>query len=174
MKDFTKTIISTLLLSVASVASAADRPSKAIAVLIPTQGQQASGTVLFTQTDKGVEVVADINGLKPGDHGFHIHEYGDCSAPDGTSAGEHFNPKDKHHASPQNNDRHAGDLGNIKADDKGKAHYTTLDKFISLKGTKNIIGRSVIVHADQDDLKTQPSGNAGARIACGVIGIATP
>jgi superoxide dismutase, Cu-Zn family len=176
MKDtLIKLGISMVFISTANIAlAAADHPSKAIAVLVPTQGNQISGTVAFTQTSKGIEIVADITGLAPGKHGFHIHEYGDCSASDGVSAGGHFNPKQMHHAGTEDAHRHVGDLGNIEADANGKAHYTYLDKLTSLKGSSNIIGRSVIVHANEDDLKTQPAGNSGGRIACGVIGIAAP
>lgn len=173
MKDIIKLGISIFLIFTASIALA-DRPSKAIAVLIPTQGNQVSGTVTFIQTPKGTDIIADIAGLTPGKHGFHIHEYGDCSAPDGASAGGHFNPKDMRHAGPEDTHRHVGDLGNIEADAKGRAHYTYLDKLTTFKGSDNIMGRSVIIHASEDDLKTQPTGNSGGRIACGVIGITAP
>lgn len=146
---------------------------KAIAVLVPTQGNEVSGVVVFTQTNgKGVEVVADMTGLAPGEHGFHIHEFGDCSASNGASAGGHFNPHQKAHAGPKVVHRHVGDLGNIGADIEGKASYRKYNKLLSFKGRNNIIGHSVIIHVDQDDLKTQPTGDAGGRVACGVIGIA--
>jgi Cu-Zn family superoxide dismutase len=111
-------------------------------------------------------------GLKKGKHGFHIHEFGDCSAPDGTSAGGHFNPEGKMHGAPVDMSRHAGDMGNIEADESGKAHLEYIDPMMSLTGDHSIIGRSVILHQNEDDLKTQPTGNAGPRIACGVIGVA--
>ena len=116
-----------------------------------------------------MRVVADIEGLTPGDHGFHVHEFGDCSAPDGTSAGAHFNPTKKPHGAPDNAERHVGDLGNITADESGKAHYDRIDTVIELNGENTIVGRSVIVHAKADDFVSQPAGNAGSRIACGVI-----
>lgn len=138
-------------------------------VLHPTQGNNVTGTVTFTIVNDGVRIVADLEGLTPGDHGFHIHEFGDCSAPDASSAGGHFNPTKKRHGSPENEDRHVGDLGNITADAEGKAHYDRIDKVIALEGDDTIVGRSVIVHSKADDFVTQPTGNSGARVACGVI-----
>jgi len=146
--------------------------TQAIAVLYPAQGGKVKGTVTFTKVEKGVQVVAHVEGLTPGMHGFHIHEFGDCSAPDATSAGSHFAPEGSPHGAPTDEKRHTGDLGNIKADDKGMAHLEWLDPHMSFTGDKSIIGRAVIVHEKQDDLVTQPTGNAGARLACGVIGVA--
>jgi superoxide dismutase, Cu-Zn family len=145
--------------------------TKAVCVVYPTQGNNVTGTITFTKVDNGVKVVADLQGLSAGKHGIHIHECGDCSAADGTSAGGHFNPMAKSHGAPMDAMRHAGDMGNIEADATGKAHLEYIDKNISFEGMASIIGRSVIVHKSEDDLKTQPTGNAGARIACGVIGI---
>lgn len=144
---------------------------KAVCVLYPTAGNTVSGTVIFTKTEAGVKVVADVSGLTPGKHGFHIHECGDCSAADGTSAGGHFNPGKMNHGAPMDMSRHAGDMGNLEADASGKAHLEYTDAKMQLDGPFSIIGRSMIVHAKEDDLKTQPTGNAGARVACGVIGI---
>jgi Cu-Zn family superoxide dismutase len=144
---------------------------KAVCVLQPTQGNAVTGTIIFTKTDGGVLVVADLQGLSKGKHGIHIHECGDCTATDGASAGGHFNPMSKSHGAPTDAIRHAGDMGNIEANDSGKAHLEYTDKTISLEGEGSIIGRSVIVHKNEDDLKTQPTGNAGPRVACGVIGI---
>lgn len=148
---------------------------KAVAVLHSTAGQQCHGVVRFTQDGDSVHVVADIEGLTPGQkHAFHIHQYGDCSSPDAMSAGGHYNPEGHQHGLPDNENRHAGDLGNIQADDQGKAHYEITVSNISIMGTKNpILGRGVIVHAKVDD-GGQPVGNAGGRIACGVIGVANP
>ena len=145
---------------------------KAICILYPTQGNNASGTITFTKTENGIKVVAELQGLSKGKHGFHIHEFGDCSSPDGTSAGGHFNPEGKQHGAPMDMMRHEGDMGNIEADDTGKAHLEYIDKMLSFDGVQSILGRSVILHKSEDDLKTQPTGNAGARIACGVIGVA--
>ena len=118
-----------------------------------------------------MHVVADISGLTPGKHGFHIHEYGDCSSDDGTSAGGHFNPNGMPHSMPTSEQRHVGDLGNIEADKDGKAHLDYFDTVISFSGKNSIVGRGLIVHEKEDDLKTQPTGAAGARVACGVIGV---
>jgi len=142
-----------------------------IAVLSPTHDNSVSGIVKFIPVNGGVKVVADLSGLSPGSHGFHIHEYGDCSAPDGMSAGGHFNPTGMKHASPAANERHGGDLGNLVADTAGKAHYEFTNNMLALDGPNSILGRSVVVHANADDLKSQPAGNSGPRTACGVIGI---
>jgi Cu-Zn family superoxide dismutase len=111
-------------------------------------------------------------GLNPGQYGFHIHEYGDCTAPAGTSAGGHFNPENQPHAGPDQAQRHVGDLGNLEADNSGNAHYEKTDTHLKFDGRDSIIGRGVIVHTGVDDLVSQPSGNAGPRVACGVIGVA--
>ena len=145
--------------------------TKAVCVVYPTQGNNVTGTITFTKVDDGVKVVADLQGLSAGKHGIHIHECGDCSAADGSLAGGHFNPMAKSHGAPMDAMRHEGDMGNIEADATGKAHLEYVDKNISFEGMASIIGRSVIVHKNEDDLKTQPTGNAGARVACGVIGI---
>ena len=146
--------------------------TSAVAVLHPTGGSDVHGTVTFLKVENGIKIIADVAGLSPGKHGFHIHEYGDCSAPDGSSAGGHFNPEDMPHGAPSDMQRHAGDLGNLDADAEGKAHYERTDDRISFSGAHSIIGLSVIVHAGEDDLASQPTGNAGPRLACGVIGIA--
>ena len=146
--------------------------TKAIAVLHPTQGNNVHGTVTFTRLASRVRVVADITGLTPGLHGFHVHEFGDCSAPDATSAGGHFNPMSQPHAGPDTNMRHVGDMGNITADASGRARVDIILPLITFEGPNSVLGRAVIVHAKADDLKTQPTGDAGGRLACGVIGIA--
>jgi len=156
-------------LQAADIFEKTEKPKKAVAVLHPTKDNRAMGYVTFTEVPGGVRIVADVESLQPGQHGFHIHEFGDCSAPDGSSAGGHFNPTKTQHGSPDTVDRHAGDLGNIVADVKGHAHYDRVDTVIKLDGPDTIIGRSVIVHANADDFKTQPTGNAGGRVACGVI-----
>jgi Cu-Zn family superoxide dismutase len=147
-------------------------PMKAIALLSPAKDKTVKGVVTFTQMDKGVRVYAHLEGLTPGKHGFHIHEFGDCTAADLTSAGGHFNPTQMSHGAPTDEMRHSGDLGNIVADEKGMAMLEWVDPMMQLSGPSSIIGHAVIVHAKEDDLKTQPTGNAGAREACGVIGIA--
>lgn len=146
--------------------------SAAVAVLHPTEGSEARGIVRFSAVADSVQVTADIAGLAPGQHGFHVHQLGDCSAPDGTSAGGHFNPEDMQHGGPLASERHVGDLGNLRADSSGTAQHAHTDGLLALVGAHSIIGRAVIVHAGADDLSSQPTGAAGARVACGVIGIA--
>jgi Cu-Zn family superoxide dismutase len=147
-------------------------PTKAVAVLIPLGDSKVSGTITFTKKPGHVEIAGEINGLTPGEHAFHVHEFGDASSKDGMSAGGHFNP-DKHpHGGPDSAARHVGDLGNITADENGKVTLHIEDPVIQLHGPHSIIGRSLIIHAKADDLKTQPTGNAGGRVACGVIGVA--
>ncbi len=128
------------------------------------------GTVTFSEVADGVRVQASITGLAPGKHGFHVHEKGDCSAPDASSAGDHFNPTGQPHGAPDSSARHEGDMGNIEADASGTANLNYVDHTLSLvPGDRSIVGHAVIVHANPDDLTSQPSGNAGARLACGVI-----
>lgn len=148
-----------------------EKVKKAIAVLHPTKGNETTGIVKFHKVEKGIKVTGEITNLSPGKHGFHIHEYGDCGAEDGTSAGGHFNPFGKPHGAPTDKERHVGDLGNIVANEEETAKFEMVDTVISFTGKSSIIGHAVIIHAGEDDLKTQPTGNAGARLACGVIGI---
>ena len=139
----------------------------------PTQGNHVRGYVRFQDEKNGrVKVVADLDGLTPNArHAIHVHEKGDCDAPDAMSAGAHYNPQGKPHGLPPADDRHAGDLGNLMADGKGHAHYEITVNNISLtSGVNPVMGRAVIIHAQPDD-GSQPSGNAGARLGCGVIGV---
>jgi Cu-Zn family superoxide dismutase len=140
-----------------------------VAQLAPASGSQASGSIVFNKTADGARVVFDLQNLKPGKHGFHIHEKGDCSDPKAASAGPHFNPSKSHHGGVDTADRHAGDFGNIEADASGKVHVELQLKGVKFDGAESIIGKAVIVHDKEDDLKTDPSGNSGDRIACGVI-----
>lgn len=144
-------------------------PSKA-ATTQPTNNN-VTGTVTFTVDGDHLKFVADIDGLAPNtEHGFHIHDKGDLSAADLSSAGGHFNPTKEHHGGPDAEHHHAGDLGNLKADDKGHAHLEGTVMHATLgSGDTSIVGRSVIIHAKPDDLKSDPSGNSGARIGGGVI-----
>ena len=142
----------------------------ATAALEPTKGNATRGSVEFVQKGDRVLVTASVSGLAPGRHGFHIHEKGDCSSDDGTSAGGHFNPLGKPHAAPTGPDRHAGDMPMLAADAAGNAVLDAeLDVITIGGGATDIVGKAVIVHKDGDDFKTQPTGNAGARVACGVI-----
>jgi Cu-Zn family superoxide dismutase len=145
---------------------------KAVAAISPTQGYEVSGVVYFAQTPDGVKVTGKIDHLTPGKHGFHVHEAGDCTGPDAKTAGGHFNPDNMPHGGPTSAQRHVGDLGNIVADANGSAVINMVDTVIALEGPHSIIGRSIIVHAGEDDLTSQPSGDAGPRVACGVIGYA--
>jgi superoxide dismutase, Cu-Zn family len=144
---------------------------KATANLVPTKSGNAVGTANFYQAGSKVRMVANVSGLAPGrEHGFHIHEAGDCSSGDGMSAKGHFNPAGKPHGHYSTAERHAGDMPALKADASGNARLDTdLDLMTVTPGPASIVGRGLIVHADPDDYKTQPTGNAGARIACGVI-----
>jgi len=149
----------------------AEVPTRAIAIIQPASGSKVAGTVTFTKALGGVRVEAKITGLTPGKHGFHIHEFGDTSSPDAKSAGGHFNPKGSPHAGPGQK-RHIGDLGNIEADDKGDATYDKIDSQLMFHGETSILGRGLVIHAKEDDLKTQPTGNAGDRVGVAVIGAA--
>lgn len=147
--------------------------TKAVAVMFPTKGSDVKGRVTFTQDGKSIHVHADISGLSPGEHGFHIHEFGVWSE-DGLASGGHFNPAKEAHASPESPKRHVGDLGNVTANANGHATLDLDDKVLSFHGPHSIIGRGLVVHEKIDDLKTQPTGNAGGRLAVGVIGVAKP
>jgi Cu-Zn family superoxide dismutase len=143
----------------------------ATAALQATKGNKAFGEATFEQTGDKVHLIVNAQGLKPNqEHGFHIHEAGDCSSGDGMSAKGHFNPQAKPHGNPASSEHHAGDLPALKADKDGRARLDTdLSGFTVTPGPASIVGRGLILHADPDDYKTQPTGNSGARIACGVI-----
>ena len=149
-------------------------PTKeAVCVLVATSGSQVGGTLTLTQEKDYVLVKGEVKGLKPGLHGFHIHTFGDLRMKDGKNdgamAGGHYAPDGHEHGGPDSKEHHAGDLGNIEADADGVARVDAKGHGLHLH---YIIGRSIVVHADADDLKTQPSGNSGARIGVGVIGVA--
>jgi superoxide dismutase, Cu-Zn family len=179
-----KTITLVFAAGVALSAAAADKatakaaapapvaPNHGIAVLYPAQDGKVAGTIHFKKEAGGVRVSGTVTGLAAGAHGFHIHEFGDCSAADFTSAGGHFNPTGDPHGAPKDARRHEGDLGNIEAKSDGSATIDYVDSKLGFTGAQSILGRGVIVHANPDDFKTQPTGNAGGRVACGVIGIA--
>jgi superoxide dismutase, Cu-Zn family len=148
--------------------------AKAQANLASTKGNTATGTVQFAQSGEKVTVSGKIINLTPGKHGFHVHEKGDCSSGDGMSAGGHFNPGNKPHGAPDGEERHGGDLGNITADESGVAKFSIETSAITVEpGPNSILGKGVIVHKDPDDLKSQPAGNAGPRVACGVVAAAS-
>jgi Cu-Zn family superoxide dismutase len=157
---------------VAGCQSTPDDGMRGSAALQPTKGNKTFGEATFEEAGAGkVRVIVFAQGLKPGqEHGFHIHEAGDCSSGDGMSAKGHFNPLGKPHGNPSSAERHAGDLPSLKADKGGRAKLdATIDGITLGQGPTGIIGRGLIIHADPDDFKTQPTGNAGARLACGVI-----
>lgn len=143
----------------------------ASATLEPRSGSNVRGTVTFTQIGDVVRVTGQITGHSKGPKGIHIHDKGDCSAPDATSAGGHFNPGKSKHGGPYSPEKHAGDLGNISFNDAGvaKVNFTVGDISVNSSRSDGIIGRAVVVHAAADDLKTDPTGNSGGRVACGVI-----
>ena len=141
----------------------------------PTAGSSVRGSVEFvTGAHGGLTITATLAGLEPGAHGLHIHEVGDCSAPDASSAGDHFAPRGQRHGAPSDPpaERHAGDLGNITANDAGIAVKTMADPQLQLSGEFGILGRALVVHAGADDLESQPSGESGDPVACGVIELA--
>jgi Cu-Zn family superoxide dismutase len=156
---------------VAGCQTTPDEGLRASAALQPTKGNKTIGEATFEQVGDKVRVIVFAQGLKPDqEHGFHIHEAGDCSSGDGMSAKGHFNPLGKPHGHPSSAERHAGDLPSLKAAKNGRAKLDVTMDGISLRpGPTSIIGRGLIIHADPDDFKTQPTGNAGARLACGVI-----
>ncbi|KRD18324.1 superoxide dismutase [Acidovorax sp. Root275] len=143
----------------------------ATAKLEPTRGNTAAGAVTFVQSGDVVKVSGSITGLKPNaEHGFHVHEKGDCSSGDGMSTGGHFNPGGKSHGHHGMGDHHTGDLPSLKADANGVATFNFESSTIRVGSTANdIVGKGLIVHRDPDDYKTQPTGNAGPRLACAVI-----
>ncbi len=145
---------------------------KAVVELMPTEGNEANGTVTLTQMGDGVMVEATVTGLQPNStHAIHVHQYGNVTSADGMAAGSHYDPRGHEHALADTVEGHAGDFGNLEADAQGTADFSYMAKGISIAGMNNpILGRAIIVHEKPDD-GGQPSGNAGARIAQGVIGI---
>ncbi len=161
-------ITSATLLVLAACAHAPGGPM-AMATLQPTSGQTAQGTVHFQELGNGsVKVQVDLSGVAPGVHGFHVHEKGDCGD-NGNAAGGHFNPMNHPHAGPDASSRHAGDFGNVTADANGRVRTSFTTRSITVSpGSSSVVGRAVILHVNPDDLTTQPTGNAGGRISCGV------
>ena len=142
----------------------------ATATLAPTAGNTTSGTVQFAQRGDRVRVSGEVRGLRPnGEHGFHVHEKGDCSSADGTSAGGHYNPAGRPHGRHGAGAHHAGDLPSLRADAAGVARFSFETASIGVGSGADVAGRGLIVHRDPDDYTTQPTGNAGARLACAVI-----
>jgi superoxide dismutase, Cu-Zn family len=167
MKRLTIALSLSVILAAAAATLAATMRSAE--VKLQSQDSKVSGTVHFTEEAGGVHVVADVKGVKPGEHGFHLHEKGDCSTPDYKSAGGHFNPAKAPHACDPTDPRHAGDFGNITVDKDGNGHLDFTTKALSFEGPNSVLGKAVILHTGVDDCKTQPTGNAGDRLACGVV-----
>ena len=178
-KTWTVVSIAAIVVAVSFLAVAPAKPTtdkhevkgldRGVAVLTPTRGSEVGGTITLHEEDGVVHVAGEIRGLTPGLHGFHIHKYGDLRSADGKSAGGHYNPCGTPHAGPNEEVRHVGDLGNVEADQNGVAK---VHKKIDGVHLHFLFGRSIVVHAGEDDQKSQPSGNAGPRVAIGVIGIA--
>lgn len=150
------------------LARAAD-VERAEAKLQSSASHHVGGKVSFTRRTEGILVKIEASGVEPGLHGFHIHEKGDCSAPDFSSAGPHYNPGGESHGGPASLHHHAGDLGNVNANEEGLVNAQFLLTGVSLGGDRDLLGRSVVLHEAADDLKSDPAGNSGARIACGLI-----
>lgn len=168
IKPFFSILATAAVLACATQAIAAD--PAAMAALKPLGDNKVSGTVQFMQQGQGVHAKVEVTGLPPdSEHGFHVHEKGDCSAPDGTSAGGHFEPHGKPHG-PQDAAHHSGDMPSLKSDANGRATLDfKMENVTVAPGDSTVVGKAVIVHAKPDDFKTQPSGNSGARVACGVV-----
>jgi Cu-Zn family superoxide dismutase len=163
-------IAALLSLGATTLSAHAAGDAMAAAILEGRSGTEVRGSVTFIPAGDKVIVSARVTGLTPGEHGFHVHEVGDCSAPDATSAKGHFNPGAKPHGHHEGSEHHAGDLPNLLAGADGNASYSAELTGVRLaEGNTGILGRSVVIHADPDDYKSQPAGNSGKRIACGVI-----
>ena len=166
MKKLALIAISTLVL----VSCRSGRGAMATATLNPSEGQTAKGTVHFQDVGDGTaEVVVDLTGVPPGEHGFHVHDKGDCGN-NGANAGPHFDPTHMVHGDPQAQSHHAGDFGNVTANANGEVHTHFETHSVTVKeGMLSVVGHAVVLHGNPDDLVSQPSGNAGPRIACGVV-----
>lgn len=162
------------ILLLASACAHKDDTPYAWAMMEPRSDSKVSGKVTFRETTDGaVKVQVRINGAPTGVHGFHVHEKGDCSAPDASSAGAHFNPAGAPHSGPDRMPHHAGDFGNVTAGGNGEITTEFTTRSITLdNGPNSVVGKAVVLHADADDLTSQPAGNAGKRIGCGVVTMA--
>jgi superoxide dismutase, Cu-Zn family len=176
MKAIFIVVFTILLISCGPQRQPAEREAAqetAIAEMNPASGSDVRGMATFVQTNDGVRMTLEITGLKPnGVHALHLHEFGDCSAADATSAGGHWNPTDERHGNRHGSGEfHRGDIDNLEADGQGRVSYevTVKDWTIGGDNATNILGKSVIIHADEDDFVSQPTGDAGDRISCGVI-----
>jgi Cu-Zn family superoxide dismutase len=151
-------------------AAGAEKSATARATIEARSGSSVAGAAVATEKGRAVQVVVDVTGASAGVHAVHIHEKGDCSAPDATSAGSHFNPTGEAHGAPDAEHHHAGDFGNMTVGADGKGHLIITSKVLTVTaGPNSVVGRAIIVHEKEDDMKTQPTGNAGGRIGCGVF-----
>lgn len=163
--------------TMAEKATPAEPAAEAVAQIAPTQGNTVTGALALAQSPEGVHITGSIQGLKPdAEFGFHVHEKGDCTAPDGSSAGGHFNPTQAQHGNPTGSTHHAGDMLNIKSNGEGVAQVDVTAAGTSLHGDPgtDVMGKAIVVHESPDDYTTQPSGNSGKRVACGVIAAPSP
>jgi Cu-Zn family superoxide dismutase len=159
-----------LALTVTGCSALMPKPTVYQAVLAPTVGNSVAGTLFLSVVPNGVHIHGRLTGLAPGStHGFHVHEHGDCSAPDASTAGGHFNPTGSEHGDPAGLSHHAGDIPNLVADARGAVDVIMHDVSLATSTSDDVLGRALIVHRDTDDYMTQPSGNSGPRLACGVI-----
>jgi Cu-Zn family superoxide dismutase len=155
-----------------TAAAAAAASTSATVQLAPTQGNKVTGSITVVPMGDGVHLTGSLQGLAPnGEFGFHVHEKGDCSAPDASSAGAHLNPTNAQHGDPQGATHHAGDMQNAKSDESGAAQVNVHVSGLTFGdgGPADVVGKAVVVHEKADDYKTQPSGDSGARVACGVV-----
>lgn len=169
----------TLLFTACASTPKAPASPQARATIEARSGSNVTGWATFTERSTGgVAIVVHIENAPPGSHGLHVHEKGDCSAPDASSAGGHFNPGGMPHAGPTDMHRHAGDLGNITIESNGTGHLELVSDLLTVRpGPNSVVGKAVVFHEKTDDLSTQPTGNAGSRLGCGVVqmgGTTTP
>ena len=171
MKNLRFALLAVAVASLAGCAAFSSSGPSAVAKLESTRGNATTGMVTFTQTGETVKVMGEVRGLKPNaEHGFHVHEKGDCSSGDGMGTGGHFNPNAQAHGAHGHSSHHAGDLASLKADASGVARFSYTSTTIAVgAGATDVLGRGLIVHRDADDYKTQPTGNSGPRVACAVI-----
>jgi len=166
-------ILAAGLALVAACATSPKSPTgaQARATIEPKSGSKVTGWANFTdRSTGGVRVEVHIENAPPGTHGLHVHEKGDCSAPDAASAGGHFNPGEMPHAGPQDTRRHAGDLGNIEIKANGTGDLELVSDLLTVRpGPNSVVGKAVVFHEKADDLKSQPTGDAGGRLGCGVV-----
>ena len=174
MKTCASVLLSAAIVVLGSSLLQAQDAQRAVCLLEPIGKSGVTGTIIFENLGNHVHVTGKISGLTPGEHGFHIHQFGDLrDSAKGESAGAHFNPHSMPHGAQDARSRHVGDLGNVNANSEGVATIDVTDPLIKFVGGDSIIGRSVVVHA-KPDTYVQPTGNAGGRVAVGIIGWGNP